>query len=67
MSRRRLNCGMGRRGARGSRHIRIGTNAVTEEERIIGEGRVSQGRLQSNVWEDLIKSEKYLSCLARRG
>lgn len=40
MSRRRLNCGMGRRGARGSRHIGTGTNtSVTEEERIIGEGR----------------------------
>lgn len=40
MSRKRLNHGMGRRGARGSRHLRIGTNAsVTEEERIIGEGR----------------------------
>lgn len=28
---------------------------------------MSQGRLQLNVWEDLIKSGKCLSCLARRG
>lgn len=28
---------------------------------------MSQGRLQSNVWEDLINSGEYLSCLARRG
>lgn len=40
LSRRRLNHGMGRRGARGSTHLRTGTNAsVMEEERIIGEGR----------------------------
>lgn len=39
MSRRGLNHGMGRRGARGSKHLRTGTNASVTEERIIGEGR----------------------------
>lgn len=39
MSRRRLNCGMGRRGARGNRHIGTGTSTSVTEERIIGEGR----------------------------
>lgn len=40
MGRRRLSHGMGRRGARGSKHLRTDTNtSVTEEERIIGEGR----------------------------
>lgn len=40
MSRRRLNHGMGRRGAGGRKRLKPGTNtAVTEEERIIGEGR----------------------------
>lgn len=28
---------------------------------------MSQGQLQLNVWEELIKSGKYLSCLALRG
>lgn len=28
---------------------------------------MSQERLQSNVWEDLINSGEYLSCLALRG
>lgn len=37
-NRKGLNFGMGRIGARGSRHIRTVTNAsVTEEERITGE------------------------------
>lgn len=50
MSRRRLNCGMGRRGARGSRQIRTGRNAsVTEEERIIGEGRAEMSESRATT------------------
>lgn len=41
---------MGRRGARGSRQIRTGRNAsVTEEERIIGEGRAEMSESRATT------------------
>lgn len=67
--RRRLNYGMGWRHARGSRNIRRGTNASDgrgENYRGGKRRRVSQGQLQLKAWEDLIKSGKCLSSLARR-
>lgn len=66
---RRLNCCMGWRHARGSRNIIKGTNASDggrENYRGGKRRRVSQGQLQLKVWEDLIKSGKCLSSLARR-
>lgn len=60
---------MGWRHARGSRNIRRGTNASDgrgENYRGGKRRRVSQGQLQLKAWEDLIKSGKCLSSLARR-
>lgn len=51
MSRRRLNHGMGRRGARGSKHLTGRNASVMEEERIIEEGREELSELRVTTIE----------------